>query len=396
MEVDMSSAATPNAELPRVADAVVVGGGVMGTSTAYHLAARGMADVILLEREQFLGAMSTGQCAGGIRHQFASEINIRLSTASISMLERFPDELGQEIGLRFDGYLILVSSPANVIAFKNAIALQNRLGVATKWLEPDEVADMVPLLNLDGVLGGSFHDRDGLCDPSSVVQGYATGARRLGARIFTEAGVTQVDRRAGRFVVHTPRGAIETPVLINACGAWAPDIGRMLGVDIPIEPIRRQMVVTTPLPGVPEDFPFTTFFDYSLYFHREGEGILTGQSNPAQAPGFHLDIDAEWEAIHLENAMDRFPLLESAGVLSRWAGLYEVTPDAQAILGRVATVDGGYIMAGFSGHGFMHGPVAGLLMAEEVIDGAASTVDIRPFRYERFLEGSLTPEYNVI
>jgi sarcosine oxidase subunit beta len=170
----------------------------------------------------------------------------------------------------------------------------------------------------------------------------------------------------------------------------------MVGVDIPIQPVRRQMVVTTPLPDVPADFPFTIFFDESLYFHREGAGILTGQSNRNEGAGYKLEIDPDWETVHFEHAIARFPLLETAGVLSRWAGLYEVTPDAQAIFGRVPTVDGFYIMAGFSGHGFMHGPVAGLLMAEEIIDGYAHTIDISPFRFERFLDGTLSPEFNVI
>jgi sarcosine oxidase subunit beta len=382
--------------MPRRAEAVVVGGGVMGASAAYHLADRGMTDVVLLEREQFLGIMSTGQCAGGIRHQFASEINVRLSLESIAMLERFPDEIDQEIGLRFDGYLLLLGSDESLSSFKEAVEMQHSLGVQTRWIDRDEVARIVPLLNLDGITAATFYDRDGLCDPSSVVQGYASAARRKGAHIVTEAGVTRIDERPGSFVVHTPKGSIEARVLVNACGAWAPEVGRMVGIDIPIQPVRRQMVVTTPLPEVPHDFPFTIYFDDSLYFHREGAGILTGQSNRKETPGYKLDIDSEWETVHFANAMARFPLLENAGVLSRWAGLYEVTPDAQAIFGRVPTLDNFYIMAGFSGHGFMHGPVAGLLMAEEIIDGAAHTVDIAQFRYERFLDGALSPEFNVI
>jgi sarcosine oxidase subunit beta len=388
--------ARDQADLPRTADAVVVGGGVMGASTAYHLAKRGLSDVVLLEREQFLGAMSTGQCAGGIRHQFASEINVRLSIESIRMLEAFEAEPGHAIGLRVDGYLILLTTEGDVAAFRDAVALQHRLGVMTQWLEPDQIAELVPDVNLDGVLAGTFNENDGLCDPSSVVQGYAVGARRLGARVLTSAGVTGLQKRLSTYALETSRGTIEAPVVVNACGAWAPEIGAHLGVDIPISPIRRQMLVTTPLPEIPRDFPFTVFFGDSLYFHREGEGILTGKSNPLETPGFKLDVDPDWELTHLEAALERLPLLEDAGVLSRWAGLYEVTPDAHPILGRVPGADGFYVMAGFSGHGFMHGPVAGLLMAEEILDGGAHTVDISPFRYERFLQGELSPEYNVI
>ncbi|HYZ10317.1 MAG TPA: FAD-binding oxidoreductase [Actinomycetota bacterium] len=384
-------------ELPQTADAVVVGGGVMGASTAYHLAGRGVKDVVLLEREPFLGQMSTGRCAGGIRHQFSTEINVRLSIESIGMLERFPDELGQDVGLKLCGYLFLLTREEDLPTFRDNVALQHRLGIDTRWLEPDDCAELVPELDLEGVLAGTIYDRDGLADPSGVVQGYASGARRLGVTILTETPVSGIRVDGGRIrAVDTPAGSIETPVVVNACGAWAPDLGKMVGVDIPIEPIRRQVVVTAPIPDLRPDFPFVIFFADSLYFHREGPGILTGQSNNEETPGFKLDVDQGWEARHVEAAVRRFPRLGDAGFLTSWAGLYEVTPDAHPILGRVAQVEGFHVMAGFSGHGFMHGPVAGLLMAEEIVDGRASTVDIDPFRLERFTSGDLHPEYNVI
>ncbi|HEV8682481.1 MAG TPA: FAD-binding oxidoreductase [Actinomycetota bacterium] len=384
-------------DLPRSADAIVVGGGVMGASTAFHLAGRGVRDVVLLEREPQLCAMSTGACAGGIRHQFATETNIRFSIESIRMLERFQEEPGQDVGLRLCGYLFLLTEPADVEQFQANVALQHRLGIETRWLGPEELAGLLPLLNLDGVLGGTFCERDGLADPHGVTQGYAVGARRLGARILTETPVTGIRRDGERITgVETPRGTIDTSVVVNACGAWAPELGRMVGVDIPIEAIRRQMAVTAPIPSLPPDFPFVVFFKDSLYFHREGQGILTGKSNPAETPGFKLTVDPEWEQVHLAEAVERMPLLADAGLLSRWAGLYEVTPDAHPILGRIPTVEGFYVMAGFSGHGFMHGPIAGKLMAEEIVDGRAHTVDIDPFRYDRFLVGELHPEYNVI
>jgi sarcosine oxidase subunit beta len=384
-------------DLPRSADAVVVGGGVMGASTAFDLATRGLRDVVLLEREPQLGAMSTGACAGGIRHQFATETNIRFSIESIRMLERFEEEPGQDVGLRFCGYLFLLTDPADVEQFRANVALQHRLGIETRWLGPEELADLVPLLNLDGVLGGTLYERDGLADPHGVTEGYAAGARRLGVRILTETPVTGIRRNGERIEgVDTPRGIIHTPVVVNACGAWAPELGRMVGVDIPIQPIRRQMAVTAPIPSLPPDFPFVVFFRDSLYFHREGQGILTGKSNPHESPGFKLTVDPEWEQVHLAEAVERMPLLADAGLLSRWAGLYEVTPDAHPILGRIPTVEGFYVMAGFSGHGFMHGPIAGKLMGEEIVDGRAHTVGIDPFRYDRFLVGELHPEYNVI
>ena len=386
-----------NHELPKTADVVIVGGGVMGTSTAYHLAKKGVKNVVLIEKEPFFGIMSTGQCAGGIRHQFSSEINIRFSIESIRMLERFPEEMDQDIDLRFTGYLFLLTHQEDVETFRQNVALQHSLGIMTHWLEPEEIARMVPLVNIEGVLAGTFYERDGLCDPSSVVQGYVKNARRLGAKLFTETEAVNIRMEGDRIVaVETNRGVIETPIVVNACGAWAPQLGRMVGVDIPIAPIRRQIVVTTPIPEIPPDFPFVIFFREALYFHREGEGILTGKSNPNETPGYKLEVDPEWELIHMEEAMYRLPVLEQAGLLTHWAGLYEVTPDAHPILGRVPTVEGFYIMAGFSGHGFMHGPIAGLLMAEEIVDGRAHTINIDPFRYDRFLTGDLHPEYNVV
>src|SRR5919106_1715906 len=280
-----SMAAVSADDLPRSADAVVVGGGVMGASTAYHLALRGLKNVVLLEREPQLGAMSTGACAGGIRHQFATETNIRFSIESIRMLERFSEEPGQDVGLRLCGYLFLLTDGDDVEQFRSNVALQHRLGIETRWLGPEELAGLLPLVNLEGVLGGTHYERDGLADPHSVTNGYAVGARRLGVRILTETPVTGIRRDGDRIVgVDTSRGQIDTGVVVNACGAWAPQLGEMVGVAIPIKPIRRQMAVTTPIPSVPPDFPFVVFFKESLYFHREGQGILTGKSNPAETP----------------------------------------------------------------------------------------------------------------
>jgi len=386
-----------NQELPTTADAVIIGGGVMGTSTAYHLARKGAKNVVLLEREPFFGVMSTGQCAGGIRHQFSSEINIRLSIESIRMMERFPEEMGQDIDLRFIGYVFLLTKDEDLAVFRKNVALQHSLGVMTEWLEPDDIARRVPFVNLEGVQAATVYERDGLVDPASLVQGYVTNARRLGVNLFTDTEAIGIRTAHGQIkAVQTNQGIIETPVVVNACGAWAPQIGRMVGVDIPIQPVRRQIVVTTPIPEVSPDFPFVILFHESLYFHPEGEGILTGKSNPNETPGYKLDVDPQWEMLHMEEAMYRLPVLEKAGLLSHWAGLYEVTPDAHPILGRVPTLDGFYLMAGFSGHGLMHGPVVGMLMAEEILDGRAHTVDIDPFRYDRFLGRELDPEYNVV
>ena len=382
---------------PKQASAVVIGGGVMGVSTAYHLAARGCQDVVLLEKAAFLGSESTGKCAGGIRYQFSTEINVRLSLLSLPMLVNFEQELGQPIDLRWCGYLFLLDNDADVCAYQAQVSMQNRLGVPSRMLSHADVAQMVPLLNTADILAGAFNAREGLADPNGVVQGYAAAARRRGVQLLTGVEVTGIGVQAGKVTgVQTSQGAIDAPVVVNAAGAWAGQVAAMAGVDVPITPVRRQIAVTAPLPDVPADFPFVLDFRRSLYFHREGQGILTGQSNVNEPPGFNQVVDHNWTEQHLDNAVFRFPLLAKAGLLREWAGLYEVTPDAHPIIDGLAEPAGLYVVAGFSGHGFMHGPAAGLLMSELILDGQAHSLDIKQLRLSRFAEGHLVKEYNVI
>jgi sarcosine oxidase subunit beta len=378
-------------------DVLVVGGGVMGASTAYHLAKKGCENVLLLERERFFGTEATGKCAGGIRYQFGTEMNVRLSKLSLPMLHRFEDELGQPIDLNICGYLFLLTRQEDAEVFRRNVEMQHRLGVQTEWLEPRDVADLVPEIDMTGLLAGTFNSDDGLADPGSVVQGYISGAGRLGASLRTDVEVVDIlvedDRVTG---VVTDQGTVSTPVVVNAAGPWAAVIGEMAGVDIPVVPLRRQIAVTGPMPEIRDDFPFVIDFERSLYFHREGEGILTGMSNPNETPGFDQSVDKGWELVHLEAAIERLPVLERAGLANRWAGLYEVSPDAHPILGRVPQLEGFFCINGFSGHGFMHGAACGLLLAEEILDGGAHTLDISALRIDRFHEGEGIVEYNVV
>ncbi len=383
--------------LPPTAQVVVIGGGVMGASTAYHLALRGLRDVVLLESQSFFGQGATGKCAGGIRYQFSTEINVRLSLLSLPMLDRFEDETGQAIDLRKIGYLLLATTERNITEFRRNVALQHSLGVPTEWLDGNEVRRRVPQLATDDVLAATFHGGDGLADPNSVVAGYVSAARRLGVRLFNDAPVTGLETDGGRVTaVQTPHGRIACEMVVNAAGPWAGLVGALAGVELPIVPVRRQMLTTTALPTLDPEFPFVIDFNRSLYFHREGDGLLTGMSNPHQPPGFDESIDEEWNLVHLEEAVTRLPLLARAGIRTRWAGLYEVTPDAHPIIGGVPGLDGFYVVAGFSGHGFMHGPAAGLLLSEIILDGRAHTLDIAQLSYERFAKGQLIQEYNVI
>ncbi|MGI9148779.1 MAG: NAD(P)/FAD-dependent oxidoreductase [Chloroflexota bacterium] len=383
--------------LPGSAAALIVGGGVMGTSIAYHLAARGQRDVVLLERSDLFGQGATGKCAGGVRHQFASEINIRLSTESIRMLERFETEPGHAVGLRQFGYLFLLTRAEDVAAFRQNVALQHRLGVMTEWLSADEVRRRLPLVRTDDVLAGTFYGRDGIADPSGVIDGYVSAARRLEVKLLTGVQVTglEVSSNAVR-AVHTDAGSIQVEIVVNAAGPFAADVGRMHGMDLPITPLRRQMVLTTPLPEIPPDFPFVIDFATGLYFHPEGAGLLTGMANHDERPGADESVDLEWEQTALEFAVRRMPLLEHAGLARHWAGLYEMTPDAHPLVGRLSPFDNVFVAAGFSGHGFMQGPIIGKLLAEVILDGEARSIDISALRPERFATGSTVREYNVV
>jgi sarcosine oxidase subunit beta len=386
-------------DFPATAQIVIIGGGVMGASTAYHLARRGARDVVLLEKQPFFGMGATGKCAGGVRYQFSTEINVRLSQISLPMLARFEAETGQAIDYRQCGYLFLLTNEAEVATFRQNVAMQHRLGVLTEWWSGDEVRRRWPQLAADDVLAAVFYGEDGLVDPNGVVAGYVSAARRLGVQALTGVTVTGIERTGdpGRVqAVQTNRGRIATDLVVNAAGPWSGAVSALAGVPLPITPLRRQMLTTTATPDLPADFPFVIDFAQSLYFHREGPGILTGMSNPHQQPGFDETVDEDWELIHMAAAIERLPLLARTGRVSHWAGLYEVTPDAHPIFGPVPQLAGYHLVTGFSGHGFMHGPVSGLLMAELILDGQAHTLDVRQLDYARFAEGRLIQEYNVI
>ncbi len=382
--------------LPATADIVIIGGGVMGASTAYHLAARGQKNILLLEKEEFFGQGATGRCAGGVRYQFSTEINVRLSLESLPMLDRFKDEIGQEVNYQKCGYLFVLTKPEDVEYFHRNVELQHKLGVQTEWLSGDEVRKRVPRMRFEDALAGTFNPKDGLVDPNSVVMGYVAAAQRMGVSSLNNVEVTGLKVAGSKVTgVETTQGLISAPIVVNAAGPWAGLIGKMAGVHIPLTPLRRQMLTTTPLPELPADFPFVIDFAQSLYFHREGEGLLTGMSNPNERPGFDQSVDETFELVNLEAATARMPLLEKAGLVSHWAGLYEVTPDAHPVYGKTP-VEGFYVVAGFSGHGFMHGPVSGKLMAEYILDGKFQSVDVSMLDLARFGEGRFIREYNVV
>jgi sarcosine oxidase subunit beta len=382
--------------IPNTADIVIIGGGVMGASAAYHLAQRGMKNIVLLEKENFFGTGATGRCAGGVRYQFSTDINVKLSIESLPMIERFKEEIGQDVSYRQCGYLLVATNEKEVAMFKHNVEMQNSLGVSTQLLSGDEVRARLPLMKFDDALAGTFNQKDGTVDPNSVVMGYVTAAQKMGVKAISGAEVTGITVSGGNVEeVQTSLGGIKTRMILNAAGPWSGQISNMAGLQIPVIPLRRQMFTTNPLKEVPEDFPFVIDFAKSLYFHREGEGLLIGMSNQEEKPGFDQNVDEDFELVNLEAAIERMPLVEKASRASHWAGLYEVTPDAHPIYGGTP-INGFTLCTGFSGHGFMHGPISGKLMSEYILDGKFSSVDVSMLDLKRFEEGRLIQEYNVV
>jgi len=382
--------------MKRTADVVIVGGGCMGASVAYHLARHGVTNVVLVEREQMLGTGSTGRNAGGVRHQFSNEANIRLSLESIALLERFADEVGQPIDFHQDGYLFLLASDSSVDTFRRNVALQRSLGVEVQWLDAGEAERLAPGLDAAGVAGATFCARDGIADPNGVTMGFVKAAQTAGVEVARDTEVTGVRVERGRIAgVETTRGTIETRKVVNAAGPHARQIGRMAGVDVPVEPYRRHIFIAA-APGeaawrVPASRIMVIDFDTTFYFHREGAGLLFGMGDPDETPTF--DTTVQWDFLPqvIDIAVQRLPALADASISHAWAGLYEVTPDANPIIGSAPGVEGLFLINGFSGHGFQHSPAAGRILAD-VIAERDPRFDLAPFDLRRFATSDVTGE----
>jgi heterotetrameric sarcosine oxidase beta subunit len=382
----------------RSADVVIVGGGCMGASVAYHLARRGITDVVLIERERLLATGSTGRNAGGVRHQFSNAANIRLSIESIALLERFEDEVGSPIDFHQDGYLFLLSSPSSVETFRRNVALQRSLGVDVAWLSADDAARLAPGLAVEGVLGATFCPRDGIADPNGVTMGFAKAAQSRGVTIERGTEVTGITLDQGRIAgVETTRGAIATPIVVNAAGPAARAIGRMAGVDVPVDPYRRHIFIAQPPAGavVPASKIMVIDFETTFYFHREGAGVLFGMGDPAEPSTFDTTVRWDFLAQATDVAVARLPALADASISHAWAGLYEMTPDANPIIGPVRGRPGLFLINGFSGHGFQHSPAAGRILAD-LIAGADPGMDVAPFALERLAAGAAPGERYVV
>jgi sarcosine oxidase subunit beta len=386
-------------ELPDRADVVVVGGGVMGTSIAFHLAEAGVERVLLLEKDE-LGSGSTCKAAGGVRANFSDEVNIALGARSLEAFARFGDRPGQEIDLRRVGYLFLLETAEQIEHFRESTELQNRLqdtgGLPTRMLSVDEAVALAPIVVPEGLVGACFSPTAGHCTPESVVLGYASAARRLGARLVTGCEVLGIDAVGNQIsVVRTSGGDVRTRTVICAAGAWSAQIGAMVGVDLPVVPLRRQIVVTEAVPGLPPRLPMTIDFSSTFYFHREGPGLLVGLSDPDEEPGFRLSRTDAWIPRLTAAMARRAPSLLDVGLTGGWAGLYDVTPDHNALIGEDDTVSRFLYATGFSGHGFLQGPAVGEVVRDLYLD-RAPFVDVAALNAARFRTSGTRTERNIV
>jgi sarcosine oxidase subunit beta len=361
----------------------IIGGGIIGASTAYHLARKGCTDVIILEKD-LLAQASTGLSAGGIRQQFSHPANIRLSQEAVRLFERFEEELGADVEFRQVGYLFLAQSEDVWQEFLVNVETQRQLGVPVEVLTPEEIKRRWPYLNVDDLRGGTFCPQDGYADPYMAAMGFANAARRLGVRIEEQTKVTAIQIAAGEVRgVDTTRGPIAAPAVVDVAGPWAGEVAEMAGFSLPVKPYRRQVFITQAFDAIPKPVPMILDIEPAFYFRGEGPSILMGMSDPDEPSSFNTNVDYRFMERVIDAAIHRAPLLENAEILRGWGGLYAITPDDNPIIGPLPGAQGFYCAIGFSGHGFQQAPTVGRILAELILDGHTD-FDLAPFAHDRF------------
>lgn len=379
-----------------MAECVVIGGGVIGVSCAFRLAEAGV-DVLLLERGA-LGGGSTAKAAGGIRSSFTTRVNVELGLRGLAAYSAFSRDFGVEIDFRRDGYLYLLTDPADVSAIGHCAELQHEYGVRSHLLDPAEARDVLSLIEPAGIVAALWSPDDAKATPDAVVQGYARAARAHGAVLRTGVEVTGIERDGDTLTgVFTTAGFVRTGAVVCAAGAWSGRIGELAGLNLPVRPHRRQVVFTGPVPGLPESVPLTIELPSAFYFHREGPGLAMSFSEDDGFPGFGTAYEpGEWLPRLAELAGRRIPAVLDAGVRTAWAGLYETTPDRNQILGRSVLLSRFFYATGFSGHGFQMAPAAGELIRDLYLEREPA-VDVTELDVRRFDgAGTASVEHHIV
>lgn len=380
--------------MKRQADAVIIGGGVSGCGLAYCLAKRGFQDVVVLERE-YLASGATGRCGGGIRQQWSTEANTKLAMESVRLFGQLDEELGYETEFEQGGYLILAYTEQEVEQYKRNVAMQQKLGLDVRFVDPKEAREIAPHLNTEGVLCATYCPSDGSANPFYVTQAYADAAQRLGVEIELYTPVTHIEKRGDRIAsVVTSRGKIETRLVVNAAGGDSVSLAKMVGVELPIVPTRHEIMVTEQL-----DPFFTTMvisFKHGVYFRQEKRGgILMGYGDPEERPGFDITSSMKFLRTMSRKILSLMPALHQVKIVRQWGGLYDTTPDALPILGPVDGVEGFIQVNGFSGHGFMLAPKVVDLLAQ-LIAGEELDLSIDRLHMNRFLTGEISRDLSVV
>ncbi len=373
------------------AEIIIIGGGIMGVSTAYFLAKRGHRDVILLERD-LLSQASTGLCVGGIRQLFSHPANILMSQETLHLLRHFEEEFHKKIDFRQAGYLFLTREHSTWEALCKCVEIQRKHRVPVEVLLPEEVKRRWPYLETKNLLGGIFGPEDGYVDPYDVTMAIASKTRRMGVTIRERTNVVDIHLENGQIRgVETSQGFISSKFIVNAAGAWGGEIAKMAGIDLPVRPFRRQVFITKSFDAIPRPVPMIIDQDTQFYIRGYPPGILMGMTDLDEPSSFNTHVDREFLERVTETALEIVPVMEQAEILRGWGGLYAMTPDENPIIGEIPGIKGFFCATGFSGHGFQHGPAVGRILSELILDGNTS-FDLSPFSSDRFEQCRKTTE----
>ena len=381
------------------ADVVLIGGGIVGSSIAYHLVAAGCKNVLVIERETAQGKGSTGKSMGGVRAQFSTTVNIQMSLYSIPFYASFEERLGYPCGYRAQGYLFCATNEKHLSYLRANYKKQIEAGLRdVRLVDGIEICKQFPELRGDDIVGGSFCSSDGFVDPYSAMIGFMNWASEHGATLWKNTGVTGIAANDGSFEIATTRGPVSTRTIVNCAGAWAASIAKLLDIDLPVEPLRRMLVPTEPFDKFPHTAPMIIDMSTGFHFRPEGLGFLLAWNDPEETPGYKLDFDPSFIEKILTRAADRVPVFENVAVNPKraWAGLYEMTPDHHPILGESPEVPGFFFANGFSGHGVMHAPATGRILSDLILSGKTDLIDASLLGCSRFAEGRAIHETAVL